>query len=187
MRALALLLLASCAYYEDRVADVGSLLAPVDERVIHGDTDFTPRERAAAEKSCLEYQTFTRGRVRLSVVWDIDELNYVNPPTPVLYRAVSGGTEGGSVRGDRMWWFPDKCPDLQACIMHEYGHLLGLDHFATPGHVMSAHNPVHRFGPLDYAECERVGVCRDRKLDVTTVTVTTDPAIPNVWPEYPAR
>ena len=189
---LALALLTSCAYYEDRIADVGAQLAPSDERVIHGDTHFSPEERAAFERALISWQTFTRGRVRLSVRWDLDEHNFLDV-YPALYRVYATdetGRKGGKTEGDSIWWVPDTCPDKQACAMHEIGHFLGLcvpprEHVPYAGQVMSARNPSHVFGAADYRECIEVGVCRERKLDITTVTVTIDPSIPNVTPEYP--
>lgn len=186
--ALFALALAGCAYAEDRVHDVGTVLAPSDERTIHGDTQFAPHERDAFQRGLLAYQGFTRGRVRISVRWDLDSMTYMDLEPPILYR-VSQSPEtanmGGRTEGDLIWWVPDACNDLQACAMHEVGHMLGMQHVPYAGQVMSPVNPAHTFGAADYRECVRVGVCRERQADYTTVTVQVDPAIPNVYPEYP--
>jgi hypothetical protein len=180
-----------CAYYEDRVTDVGKILSPVDERVIHGDTQFSPAERAAAERACYEWATFTRGLHRLTIRWDLDDTNYLTLPAPRLYRVnptPETGSAGGRVDAtDNIWWVPDRCTDIQACIMHELGHVLGLQHVAQSHQVMSAVNPAHTFGLADHDECVRVGACRALKSDITTVTVTVDPIVPNVQPDYPAE
>lgn len=180
--------LSACAYYEDRVRDVGAWLAPVDERVIHGDTRCKPDARAAAESGLLRWQSFTRGRVHLSVRWDLDDTNYLEAHPALFCLAPSPATAnmGGRTERDVIWWVPEHCSTYKdACIMHEVGHMLGLQHVAVPGQVMSPVNPARVFGAADNRECERVGVCRDRTLGVTTVTVTIDPDIPNVTPEYP--
>lgn len=186
--AAAFAIASGCAYAEDRVTDVGTYLSPVDERVIHGDTQFTPAERTAAERACLAWGAFTHGRVHLVIRWDMTDMTYMDLPPPLLYRVTPSpatGDYGGRTQGQLIWWVPDTCIDLQACVEHEFGHMLGLEHVAEAGQVMSAHNPARVFGVADARECLRVGVCRDRAADVTTVTVTIDPSVPPVEPDYP--
>ena len=180
--------LSACAYYEDRVRDVAVRLAPADERVIHGDSHFSAEERAAFERTLGAWAGFTRGAVRLSVRWDLTDMTYMDLPPPLLYRVWASpetGNMGGRTEGELIWWVPDTCTDLQACAMHEVGHMLGLQHVPYAGHVMSPKNPVHVFGPADFRECVRVGVCRERSPDYTTVTVTVDPSMPNPSLEIP--
>lgn len=192
--ALSAALLVGCAYYEDRVQDVSKALSPVDERVIHGDDSFTPNERDAFERGLFAWQQFTRGRVHLTVAWDLDDTNYLTL-RPALFRVLPNDMHdgrAGAVEGDSIWWAPESCPDKQACAMHEVGHFLGLSvsprpHVPYPRNVMSASNPSHVFGLGDWRECLEVGVCRERQPDVTTVKVTVDPSIPNVQPDYPAE
>lgn len=194
--ALGVSLAIGCAYYEDRAADriteIGRLMAPVDERVIHGDDAFTPNERAAFERGLVAWQQFTRGRVHLTVAWDLDDANYLTL-RPALFRVepnVLQGRDAAWTVGESMWSAPESCPDKQACFMHEVGHFLGLctaarGHVPYPHNVMSASNPSHDFGYGDWRECLAVGVCRESVPDVTTVTVKVDPAVPNVEPDYP--
>lgn len=161
--------------------------AAVDTRVIHADTQ-CPR-RPDIERALSEWSRFTGGRARLSAQWDLDDMTYLDLPPPWLHcraRSEATGNSGGVTDGQLIILVPETCPDLQACMMHETGHLLGLSHFETvSGQVMSARNPSRVFRAADRAECLRVGVCRARKPDVTTVTVTVDPSIPSVTPEYP--
>jgi hypothetical protein len=187
-RQLLAAMLAGCAAYEDRVSELGRTMSPVDERIIHGDTQFTVPERRAAEHACAMWSTWTKGRVRLSIRWDLDDMTYMDLPPPLLYRVwqtAETGTMGGRTQGDLIWWVPDACPDLDACVAHEIGHMLGLQHVASAGQVMSPRNASHVFGVEDYRECVRVGVCRERAPDYTTVTVTVDPNMPNPSLEFP--
>lgn len=162
---------------------------PVDERVLHSDTHATPPQRQDIERALSEWTRFSRGRVRITARWDLDDMTYLDLPPPWLHiraRSDETGNYGGTVDGQLIILVPETCPDLQACMMHETGHLLGLAHFERlDGQVMSAHNPARVFGVADRRECVRVGVCRATKPDVTTVTVTVDPAIPLTSPEYP--
>ena len=193
---LVLVLACSCAYYEDRAAEkiteVGKLMAPVDERIIHGDDEFTGHEREAFEAGLIAWAQFTRGRVRLHVIWDLDGTNYLTL-RPALFRVLPNDMHdgrAGAVEGDSIWWAPEACPDKQACAEHEVGHFLGLCVFPRPhvpytNNVMSATNPSRNFGYGDWRECLYVGVCKEPRPDVTVVTVTVDPTMPNPSLEYP--
>lgn len=193
-RALSLVLLASaCAYYEDRlpVASPDQITAVVSYTV-HGDTNFTPAERSAIEWSAAEWSRFTDGRARLKLVWDYSELTYMalheQPHIRRLYPddVVSGTVAGWEYNHVDVALMPDRCPVLAACALHELGHLVGLGHVLQSGCVMSAWNPANTFQAPDLTECQRVNLCsKPRPKDVTTVTVTIDPAIPNVEPNYP--
>lgn len=50
---------------------------------------------------------------------------------------------------------------IEAVVLHEAGHALGLEHVEGTGHVMSTEGDLLLdFTDADRAECERVGVCR---------------------------
>jgi len=162
---------------------------PSYDRVLHADTRATPPQRQDIERGLAAFGPFTGGRVRITARWDLDDTTYLDLPPPWLHlrsRSDETSNYGGVVDGQLIILVPETCPDLQACMMHETGHLLGLDHFdRIDGQVMSAHNPSRVFGVADRRECIRVGVCARPSKDVTTVTVTVDPAIPRVEPTYP--
>lgn len=185
-------LLVGCAAALDPPLESLPLVPPTLAVTVHGDARFTAEERRECEQASLALSRFTRGRARISIVWDVDDLTYLDAPLPMLYRSPRSPETGdfGGVTKDRIVRLvPETCRErssLQACAQHEFGHLLGFEHVGVAGQVMSPRNPSLVFGVADYGECIRVGACvAPRRPDVTTVTLTIDPAVPPVQPEYP--
>ncbi|HET9045084.1 MAG TPA: hypothetical protein VFN70_18140 [Burkholderiales bacterium] len=204
MRALlAVSLLAGCAARVDPPLERLPLVAPRIAVTVHGDTRFTPEERAACETAARKWVRFANGNASLNIVWDVDEFTFMDRPLPLLYRSdrtPETGYMGGVTSGQVVRIVPETCAahaSVEACALHEFGHLLGLEHFENVrGQVMSTCDgtpssrgtgcgPASVFGVADHAECVRVGVCSRPKNDVTTVTVTIDPAVPPAEPVYP--
>jgi len=159
--------------------------------VIHGDTRYLPTERAAWIEAAKRTAELTDGRARAYFVFDLDETRYMmlaEEPHAIRTPAwmATDRTAGDST--DALRVVPEKCPDLLACMMHELAHHFGMGHpdYQAPHSVMNEKNPGHVWTHTDRAECRTVGLCRELiPKDVTTVTVTIDPAIPRVEPEYP--
>ena len=190
--ALLSVLLVACAYEDSLpVASPDSITTAVSY-TIHGDANFTPAERSTIEWAAGEWGRFTDGRARIRMVWDYTDVTYMAfQSVPHLRRLRPEDVPSPTVAG---WEYdhvnialmPDLCPVFVGCALHELGHLVGLGHVMQSGCVMSAWNPASTFQPPDLTECQRVGLCgKPRPKDVTTVTVTVDPSIPNVTPEYP--
>lgn len=179
-----------CAYYEDR-PEVPA--APhVVEATMHGDANFSPAERATIESSAGAWGAFTNGRARLHIVWDYTDVTFLELASKPHIRRLrpedveSKTTAGWEYNETDIALMPDRCPIFMGCALHELGHFLGLAHVTEDGCVMSAWNPPSSFQPADLAECIRVGLCvKPRPKDVTTVTVTVDPAIPRIDPTPP--
>jgi len=183
--------LVGCSAALDPPLDALPLVSPRLAFTLHGDTRFTPAERESCERAARKWGAFTGGRARIAIVWDVDEMNYLDVPLPMLYRSPRTPETGdfGGITNDRIVRLvPELCTErasVETCALHEFGHLLGLEHVPESGQLMSAHNPSRVFGVADRRECIRVGVCAQPSKDVTTVTVTVDPAIPRVEPDYP--
>lgn len=193
MRYLPLLLaLAACV---PTVADEPAVpeMAPIRmvDAVIHGDTRFDPLERIIVADSLEAWRRFTDGRARISIVWDFDGSSLDRlalAGEPILSRMpawVPPGNEAGAVDAGIIYVVADKCPSLRACVLHELGHYLGMQHVTFHGAVMAAHNPGDAFTTADRYECALRGLCAPLRLDRTTVTTTVDPHIAPVFPEYP--
>lgn len=194
MRAALAMLLAGCAYYEDRlpVAQPEQITASVSY-TIHGDTACAPYVRADAEQSCREWGSVSRGHISYRLAWDLDArtlLQYSDAPLLVCYPRMSDPATGvelcGATTGNVVYLSTAPLCNTHATALHELGHLAGLRDVPEHPAVMHVWRDAHRIGAADVRECARVGLCpRPGPKDVTTVTVTVDPSIPNVWPEYP--
>ncbi len=157
---------------------------------VHGDTRFLPRERLIAETKAHELEALTDGRARVTFLWDYDEENFLRLSSqPHMLRVPRDFTRNGVVgtfKGGEIGIAADVCRDLGACILHELGHLVGMDDVPDANAAMSLVNAAPHFGAADRAECIRVGLCSVSPRNVTTVTVTVDPSVPSIEPNYPA-
>lgn len=191
MRTLLLALLVGCVPSSVVVAPMED--APAEGaivRVIHGDTRFLPAERATALAAAEHVAQLTDGHARAYFVWDFDETRFIalaDEPhmlrTPKEFATREGGGSTDAIRV-----VVENCPDLLACMEHELGHFFGMNHptYSAPHSVMQERNAGARWTHTDRAECVRVRLCRPIALrDNTTVTLTIDPDVPRVEPEYP--
>lgn len=191
MKALALIiatLLTGCAYYEDRLPVAQpEQVTTVVSRTLHGDKRCPEHSRAAVDAACATYWQVTTGRARLRVVWDVNDVSIMQLAEEPLVLCVDSLPPhiGGRTDGDIVRLAPLACPDEYACALHEIGHYLGLQHLPHGHGVMAARNPSRFFSPGDLAELHRVGLYEPRAKDVTTVTVTVDPNMPNPSLEIP--
>lgn len=165
-RALLALAAAACA----READVPiSAFSPpelrplVVDRTIHGDTRFEPLERELAERACLAWGRFSAGRIRLAIVWDYSETNFLaiadEPHMVRMSAAASPPRVAGVVLEQEIRIVPGNAPELYPVILHELGHFVGLEHVPSTRAVMAPRNPAWLFTADDRAECQRVGLC----------------------------
>ncbi len=172
MKRAALLALIGCAHPAIVEAPVDVVIPPiVTDATIHGDTRWDPvLERPIAEACTGALYLLTRGRARVPIVWDATPETFMGiseAREPMLLRTpwwlapveVGGATPDRTIRV-----VPEHCPSLRACMCHELGHFVGLQHL-PPGArgVMSARNPEEHFTAADRAECERIGLCGTEK------------------------
>jgi len=182
-------LLAGCAAYEDRlpVAQPDQITAIVS-RTLHGDTRCPEHARIAFAAALGTYASVTDGRARLQVRWDLDNASLMTLSTEPIVLCVDTlpPHAGGKTDGDVIKLAPLACPDEYACALHEIGHYLGMQHLEHGHGVMAERNPSRSFSDADFVELFRLGLyAPHRRPDFTTVTLTIDPSIPRIEPEYP--
>lgn len=147
----------------------------------HGDTRHDLVLRTAWEESMRAWRKETRNRARLSVTWDLNEntlLDYAESPRIVLVpknapvldmasaRAHSGGVCSVVVLEPVpvIYFAPDACQVVIPVMVHELGHVLGLEDIDRPGAVMHwQHTGAawFTFTGADRHECHRVGLCTE--------------------------
>lgn len=191
MRALlfATTLFTGCTSYEDRSLPAAQPegVTAVVSRTLHGDTRCPEHTRSAVGAAMGTYANVTDGRAQLRVAWDVDDTSLMTlAPGPVILCTDLPPRWGDHVDGDIVRLALGVCPDEYACALHALGHYLGMVHLPHGHGVMAASNPSRMFSSGDIAELTRVGLYAPRRTkDVTTVTVTIDPAVPRVEPNYP--
>lgn len=120
-------------------------------------------ERIIVETASKRWYRFTSGRARLAIVWDYDKATYLElADSPHLIRTPSDVAPpgiGGRVQENEIRIVATVCPELLSCVMHEFGHFIGLQHVAGDRSVMSERNPVSEFSPRDRDQCVSHGLC----------------------------
>lgn len=145
----------------------------------HGDTRHDRLMRIAWEESMREWRKFTRGRARLSVTWDLNEatlLDYAESPRIVIVPKSAPVLDMASARAHNgrvcavvvlepvpvIYFSPDACHVVVPVMLHELGHVLGLDDIERPGAVMHWQMGAwFSFTGADRHECHRVGLCTE--------------------------
>jgi hypothetical protein len=146
---------------------------------LHGDTRLSQEERWIVEHACAEWRRFTRGRVRIAVTWDLDEDAVIRSLwLPRLVRAEpwQAGTSMAQAHAQTMdpvagytvagppvvvHLVMRNAPELYPVVLHELGHVAGLEHVDAVRAVMLPGGGGWTFTAADEAECERVGVCTE--------------------------
>jgi hypothetical protein len=148
---------------------------------LHGDTRFDREERTLIEAAVESWRRFTRGRVNLAIAWDLDERSFMEVRSePRILKITSLDSRTGAVdasirgrglargfqhgpRGEipaTIALVVDRLPELYPAVLHEIGHLVGLDEL-PPGMagVMCSANPAWKFSRADWAACVELGIC----------------------------
>lgn len=183
-----------CAYYEDRdryqTAQPEQITASVSY-TIHGDTACAPYVRADAEQSAREWGSVSRGHIAYRLVWDLSaETLMQHREAPLILcrtRVVDRGQDVcGGITGTIIEISTAPICNPHATALHELGHLAGIASVADPTAVMNDSSLTTRLTAADVRACAAVGLCPSlRAKDVTTVTVTVDPDMPNPSLEIP--
>ncbi len=147
---------------------------------MHGDTRFVPGERASVERALSDWKRFSKGRVNILVAWDLDEARFFDlrdqprilkvdsfdPRTRAVDASLSNGVVALGFFRPADETVPmtvaivsDRVQELYPVILHEIGHVVGLDDLQGGGSVMSRLDAVPVFTSADLEECVRVGVC----------------------------
>jgi hypothetical protein len=151
--------------------------------VIHGDTRFEREERELAEYAAESWRIFSKGRIDVELVWDLDEPNLVRlRDSARMIRVSAEDPRTKAVETKHRLprnvhaaaWFhpadeylpliigivPDAAPELTPVFLHEFGHAAGLDELpAGERGIMSVAYGAWRFSVADYRQCERARLC----------------------------
>lgn len=188
MRALLATLLVGCASVPRGAHDEPARSV---RAVIHGDTACTPVQRADCEASASDWGGVSHGHIDYRLVWDLSaQTLFALQDEPLLIcRPVverDGTSYCGMTTGTIVEVSTAPGCNVRGTSLHELGHLAGIHTHTAPGSVMHVSDDVRRLTVVDVQACAAIGLCpAPRKRDVTTVTVTVDPAIPPVDPDYP--
>ncbi len=136
--------------------------------VLHGDERFSREERQSVEAAAEAWRKLSRGRIDILIRWDRGPLHdgyYVIEPVPYLsVFAKEGAPACGATRGGVVQIVKDErhCGFFYPTVLHELGHLAGLEHVDRPGAAMHHDGTVTPYlTAADEWLCVKRGICVD--------------------------
>lgn len=137
------------------------VVRPTIEVVMHGDTSFSPEERAIVSQAALEWNLATNNRAHFTVIWDlnfdsisslrqhrtdnlvlrIDSNNPLAEKVDDGYRKLMGAVvHTNPQEPQRLYLLMDRLADyhkMMSVTAHELGHVLWLNHNDNPSALMN--------------------------------------------------